>query len=139
MATRSRIGIKIGKEIVSVYCHWDGNPSWVGKILKENYDKDKTLALINGGDISSLDKYLSVEEKVLKEGISSDITHTFDNKAEGVTLFYSNRGEVTEPLTHRYKKDFCFSLDNDFAEYGYLFENGEWKYLTPRNQRFIKL
>lgn len=140
MATRSRIGIKVGNKILSVYCHWDGNPSWVGKILKEHYDKDKTLALISRGDISSLDKYLTVEEKKLKEGIQGNIVHTFDERADGVTLFYADRGEeVGEPVKDRYKKDFCASIGDSFEEYGYLFDNGEWKYVKARRNHFVKL
>jgi len=56
MATRSRIGVKIGnKKYLSIYCHWDGYPSGVGKLLLEQYDHiDKVMYLMSRGDCSSL-------------------------------------------------------------------------------------
>ena len=54
MGTRSRIGIELSdSSILSVYCHWDGYPSFNGKVLREFYDtKEKVNQLINGGDMS---------------------------------------------------------------------------------------
>ena len=55
MATRSRIGIELQDgSILSSYHHWDGYPSWLGRILEANYNtKEKVSALIDGGDMSS--------------------------------------------------------------------------------------
>ena len=59
MATRSRIAIEEQSGIVtSIYCHWDGHIETNGKILFENYDREKTEQLIALGNISSLDKTL---------------------------------------------------------------------------------
>ena len=33
MATRSRIAIRIGEKVHSIYCHWDGYPEGVGNEL----------------------------------------------------------------------------------------------------------
>ena len=54
MGTRSRIGIELSdSSILSVYCHYDGYPSFNGKVLREFYDtKEKASQLINGGDMS---------------------------------------------------------------------------------------
>ena len=53
MATRSRIGIQIGNDILSAYHHWDGYPEWLGRILKTHYNtKEKVAELIDGGDMS---------------------------------------------------------------------------------------
>ena len=58
MATRSRIAIETtdtsgNKVIKSIYCHFDGYPSGVGKTLMENYQaREKVEALISLGDIS---------------------------------------------------------------------------------------
>ena len=53
MATRSRIGIQIGNDILSAYHHWDGYPNWLGRILKTHYNtKEKVAELIDGGDMS---------------------------------------------------------------------------------------
>ena len=56
MATRSRIAIETQDGVISIYCHWDGYIETNGKILFENYDREKTEQLIALGNISSLDK-----------------------------------------------------------------------------------
>ena len=55
MATRSRIGIELQDgSILSAYHHWDGYPTWLGRILETHYNtKEKVSALIDGGDMSS--------------------------------------------------------------------------------------
>ena len=54
MATRSRIGLQLSDDsILSVYHHWDGYPSWLGRILETHYNtKEKVSELIDGGDMS---------------------------------------------------------------------------------------
>ena len=55
MSTRSRIAIENESGIVnSIYCHFDGYISGVGKTLFNHYDKEKLQKLIELGDISSL-------------------------------------------------------------------------------------
>ena len=55
MSTRSRIAIENESGIVnSIYCHFDGYVSGVGKTLFNHYDKEKLQKLIELGDISSL-------------------------------------------------------------------------------------
>ena len=55
MGTRSRIGIQLSDDsILSVYHHWDGYPSWLGRALETHYNtKEKVAELIDGGDMSS--------------------------------------------------------------------------------------
>jgi hypothetical protein len=57
MSTRSRIAIENQNgSVTSIYCHFDGYISGVGKLLKEYYTtQDKVEALIELGDISSLE------------------------------------------------------------------------------------
>ena len=55
MATRSRIAIENQDGTVdSIYCHWDGYLSSVGKKLFNHYDQEKLEKLLELGDISSL-------------------------------------------------------------------------------------
>jgi hypothetical protein len=55
MATRSRIAIeKENGSVKSIYCHFDGYLSGVGKTLFNHYDKEKLEKLIELGDISIL-------------------------------------------------------------------------------------
>ena len=64
MSTRSRIGIENENgRVSSIYCHWDGYPEYVGKVLKENYsDRDKVKQLLELGDISILKEDLDKVE-----------------------------------------------------------------------------
>jgi len=57
MSTRSRIAIENQDgTVTSIYCHFDGYLSGVGKLLKEYYTtQPKVQALIELGAISSLD------------------------------------------------------------------------------------
>ena len=57
MSTRSRIAIENQNgSVTSIYCHFDGYISGVGKTLKEYYTTQaKIEALIELGDISSLE------------------------------------------------------------------------------------
>lgn len=116
MATRSRIGIKnLDGSIESIYCHFDGYPKGVGKVLKEFYtDESKIRELLALGDISILGPELYPTKE-----------HTFQNPEEGVTLAYGrDRGEKeTESITHYTIRGFL----NVGEEYNYLFQNGVWE------------
>jgi hypothetical protein len=121
MATRSRIAIETtdafgNKVIKSIYCHFDGYPSGVGKTLMENYqDREKVESLISLGDISFL------MEEIIPTG-----PHSFNSPQPGVTVAYHrDRGEdFRPPRINASVSEFFLS---DIQEYGYLFtEEGEW-------------
>lgn len=119
MATRSRIGIQLkNKSIISVYCHWDGYPEFNGKKLKEHFNnRQKAAELIDGGDISSLWTNKDWEQKEI----------------ESRPLYYSERGEKdVEPKLHESFTDFIKSINDSWADYAYLFADGEWKCYTPK-------
>ena len=100
MATRSRIGIQLADDsILSVYHHWDGYPSWLGRILNTHYNtKTKVAQLIDGGDMSA--------------------AWGDENRAE----YYSERGEDCPP---RYDNNIEEFFSNG-EEYAYIFRNNEW-------------
>ena len=54
MSTRARIGLELSDgSILSVYHHWDGYTSWLGKKLEEHYNTlESVTELIDGGDMS---------------------------------------------------------------------------------------
>jgi len=115
MATRSRIGLELKNgSILSVYHHWDGMPSWLGRILQTHYNtREKVAELIDGGDMSCCwtDEKFRTEEGV-------------ENKAEYGPQYYSERGENCPP---RLDKDLCeYLLPENSEEFAYLFRNGEW-------------
>ena len=108
MATRSRIGIQLSDDsILSVYHHWDGYPTWLGRILNTHYNtKEKVSALIDGGDMSSCWND-EVWGKKLPQG-------------EYAPEYYSARGEDCPPRYDNCVEDF---LSNG-EEYSYIFRNG---------------
>ena len=101
MATRGRIGIQLQDDsILSVYHHWDGYPSWLGRILKTHYNtKAKVSELIDGGDMSSC--------------------WGDDNQPE----YYSARGENCPPSLMKLNE---YLDKNNNEEYAYIFRNDEW-------------
>jgi hypothetical protein len=107
MATRSRIAIENQDgSVTSVYCHWDGHIETNGVILNQYYrTKDKVEALIELGNISSLDKtlettvayardqgddviqnlYLNVEE-LFEDGFNSGVEYVYCFTKDGIWL-----------------------------------------------------
>jgi hypothetical protein len=110
MATRSRIGLELADgSILSVYHHWDGYPSWLGRILETHYNtKDKVEELIDGGDMSSAWTNAGFNNETVAQG----------------PLYYSQRGDNCPP---RLDADLCeYLLPDNSEEFAYVFRNGEW-------------
>ena len=116
MGTRSRIGIQLKDDsILSVYCHWDGYPSFNGKVLREFYNtKEKVTQLINGGNISSLHTNAGWNNETLPEM---------------GPLYYTMRNETLESNAPRYDESIFDFLDKENnEEYAYIWTvNNEWK------------
>jgi hypothetical protein len=120
MATRSRIGIQLKDEsVLSVYCHWDGYPEFNGKKLQEHFNSyEKAAELIDGGDLSALWTNLGWNNETLPET---------------GPLYYSSRGqEDVEPSLDDSTESYITSVNDSWADYAYLFTDGEWKCYTPK-------
>lgn len=121
MGTRSRIGyVNENGKIVSAYCHWDGYPSYNGKILLENYTTlAKVKKLVDQGDMSSLDKKCTKPKD-----------HSFEKPKKGYTIYYHrDRGEnakKTAAITSRNIKEYLKAAEKSWGEYAYLFQDGKW-------------
>ena len=132
MATRSAIGIKNEKgEIKAVYCHYDGYPEWVGKVLIEHYDTtEKVEELLALGDLSPLGERVKPNENE---------KHSFENPVRDVTVAYHrDRGEaLNEARTfHTIGEVMAYF---DWNEYYYIFEDGEWYvYELEENKQLVK-
>jgi len=129
MSTRSRIAIKHPDgNIESIYCHWDGYPSGVGKILLENYsDTSKINVLMKLGDLSSLDA---------NPFPSSDSNHSWENPEMNVSVAYSrDRGDIdTESETHSTFEELCEYCREGYVNYLYIWEDFCWYYCNPRDE-----
>jgi hypothetical protein len=110
----------------SIYCHFDGYPSGVGKILTEHYsDRKKVMELIALGDISSLGKEIGTK-------------HNFDthheNTPDECNAYYRDREEYfedTRPSTYNSFIDLLFSVYERGGSYFYLFGlNDCWKTMS---------
>jgi len=124
MATRSTITLSTPQGYDTIYCHWDGHTSDVGKILKNHYSTlEKVQELIALGALSSLDRNIEPED---------DVDHSFDKPANGTTVAYHrDRGEGTEPSISHY--DHLAELYDNGEDYNYVFEDDEWHLLDKQD------
>ena len=126
MATRSNIAIvNQDKSISSIYCHWDGYPEYVGKMLLYNYN--------NAGIVNELLKLGNLSQ--LAENVNPTETHTFDKPQKDVCVAYGReRGEKDqEAIVFEDLGEFEDSAKNSWADYQYLFDNGKWSYRNVNN------
>ena len=116
MSTRSAIGMKRPDGTIrAVYCHYDGYPSYNGKILNEHYrNSEKLVRLLDEGDLSSLDREIGTR-------------HDFDKPAKGVCTFYGrDRGEVgIDSLVFDDEAEFLSYYGS--CEFFYVYEQAAWK------------
>ena len=113
MGTRSRIAMRNEDgTFTSIYCQWNGYPSWMGRILLENYtDEQSVHKLIALGDISIL-------------GQSAIIT-------TNTKRFPSNRDEEYEYLFENGEWLFC-KCDYPLKWWKKLWKK-RWQQLTKRH------
>ena len=72
-----------GNAVLQIYCHWDGYPEGVGEDLQNGYNTyENALALILGGDLSSLDQSHSCPYSLGKNEDASSCAPTVLQKAE---------------------------------------------------------
>ena len=119
MATRSNIGIvNLDKSITGIYCHFDGSPEYVGKMLLNHYNNvDIVNGLMNLGDLS-----------ILSENMNPTVPHSFNNPQKGVCVAYGrDRGEGgTNSRTFEDLGE--YEHFGSGVDYQYLFEDGKWMY-----------
>jgi hypothetical protein len=117
MGTRSRIGIQLSDDsILSVYHHWDGYPTWLGKVLNTHYSsKEKVEELIDGGDMS-----VCWTDETFRD--ENGKTHKKDQYGP---QYYSERGEDCPPRYDENIFDFLSKENNE--EYAYIWTvNNKW-------------
>jgi hypothetical protein len=110
MSTRSRIGLELSDgSVLSVYHHWNGYTSWLGRILQTHYNSyEKASELINGGDMS----LCWTDERWDDSGV----------KGVYGPQYYSQRGDDSPPRLDKNMDEFFA----DGEEYSYIFRNGNW-------------
>lgn len=119
MSTRCLIAIEDGDgKCRSIYCHHDGYPEGVGACLKESYTTREGIeALLALGDLSSL---------------SDDLEKCYAYHRDGGEVLYEPTVWDNRDVMSEKAYDFCW------AEYVYVFSNGEWlvsKWNAPKTWR----
>lgn len=119
MSTRSIIASTVNGQTTGIYCHFDGYPSGVGATLAAHYtDPAKIAALIALGSLSVL-----AENVAPAEGQA----HTFDRKADGVTVAYHrDRGEEFDGGETMAAEDFLHSPPDFGQDYTYVHDGQQW-------------
>lgn len=129
MSTRCYIGVeKPDKAVQFIYCHHDGYPAGVGKMLIENYDTpekiDRLMAL---GDLSSL----GPQPVDNPEGWSG--TYYFGDawKEDKSCISYRGRGD-TDCNAREVKNilDYRDAVKGSDADFAYINKEGKWYLLS---------
>lgn len=115
MSTHCGIAVKSSSKYKTIYCHYDGYPSYMFPMLIKNYNSEALAnKLVNLGDASYIAERLE----------PSTASHSFDDPEKGVSVFYHrDRKEKNLGLEHYTKKQVL-----DTYYYAYIFEDGEWHY-----------
>lgn len=126
MATNAFIGFKENNSITYIYNHSDGYLEYLGKMLIEHYNSEKQAkALVNLGDVSVVKEKISPEEGTI---------HTFDNRQEGVSVFYSrDRGENWDDIQPIRIENTVFENPDYTIVYIYVYDVEEQAWLFTRN------
>ena len=129
MSTNCLIGIKRQNESIDyIYCHFDGYPGGVGKILKKHYtDRRKINKLISMGDLSSLGK-------IIGRKVDFD---SFDTESDQCLFYHRDRGEPLEK--HNSFTEGFFFQELEGVPYIYLFMDNVWNYAQHSSKRFTYL
>ena len=106
MATRALIGyLDDSKKLTSTYNHYDGNPEYLGKVLKEHYNgEEKAKSVASVGYISSIDEDGKINSK-------------FNEPADTIGLddeAFSAGMQIGE------------QMKGMGADFGYVYFNDEW-------------
>lgn len=129
MSTNSGIALRSGDTYQAIYCHWDGYPSYMLPMLRENYNSLELAAkLISYGDASSIEKKLEPDPSR---------PHSFDYNQcqDDVCVFYHrDRGDDWERC-----KPACYTFDELFRQsafqFVYIFEDGQWNAYDNHKRR----
>ena len=126
MATNAFIGFRENNSITYIYNHSDGYLEYLGKMLIKHYNsEEKAKALVNLGDVSVVKEKLAPEEGT---------THTFDNRQEGVLVFYNrDRGENWDDIQPIRIENTVFENPDYTIVYIYVYDVEEQAWLFTRN------
>jgi hypothetical protein len=127
MSTNSSISVKTKDGIKTIYCHWDGDINYNGRMLYSFYNtQEKIESLIELGDISFLDK-----SSIKPEG------HSFNEPVKGYTVSYGRDSNYSD-TDYRCYDSIKEMLKNEKREYNYYFENDTWYLIDETIKKEVK-
>ena len=130
MSTRSNIAFDNGGEVYMIYCHFDGYPENVGKILAEHYtDIEKVEELMDLGDLSILGKEIGEKQD-------------FDNytNRSWCLAYGRDRGEEgCEARTYVNLRAVENAFQGAGCDYLYVFDGQEWLFKRHNVKQFYSL
>lgn len=108
MSTRSRIGIeREDGSVKSLYCHYDGHPDTVGRILAESYPtRESAEGLLELGDLSQLGESLDACDAYCRD--------------------WDQAWEDNRPKAHSDEEEYLMSVVTAAVRYVYLFRDSGW-------------
>ena len=127
MATRSHIAVKNQEGTVDyIYCHWDGYPQYVGKVLTNHYqDMDRVNALMKLGNLSFLGSEIGEKHEFGKSPNPTWCT------AYGRDRKLSNNSVKTSTLEEL--------LADDYVDYLYVFDGEFWNCYSLYSKQMVEL
>ncbi len=135
MSTRSRIAMELSSgQYRSIYCHNDGYPSYIGRILVKNYsDPAKIAQLMDFGDLSALGEVIGE-------------AHAFDDfkfwfSANQCRIYSRDRGndDCEAGLHDSFADLITFLKDHsEFEDYLYVFRDNQWFYAPVWNGKLTR-
>lgn len=120
MSTRSAIGIlNDDGSVTAVYCHWDGYPSYVGKMLINHYKSlTRIKNLLKHGNLSFIAPHL---------GRKHDFNNASKHHPDWCLFYGRDRGE-SDQQAKTFGTTEAFENHYDWSDYYYLYNNGHWLY-----------
>lgn len=134
MGTRACISfVKEDKEVLTITCHYDGYPSYAGKILETFYNIDNIGQLMSLGNLSALGKApLPIEKEKWHTTQYDDITIEDDNGLYFKCYPYKTIGYTDEDATVlkniKALKDYLKEGNWWDIEYHYIYRKSKGQY-----------
>lgn len=106
MSTSARIAKREDDGTVrSVYCHYDGYPSYAGKLLRHYYTDPEIVDIVmNFGNFDALEQHVSDIDFYITEGLVDELA-----------------------MRHANTEDFLEYGSKSASEYLYLFDQNRWR------------
>jgi hypothetical protein len=126
MSTHCGIAIKTGDGYDTIYCHHDGYPEYMWKMLTENYNSG-----ILARDLVSMGDASSISAQIAPSPYSG---HSFDTPEKGICVFYHrDRGEDWSDVApaNFVKQSILRSFD-----YAYIWEDGRWHFYEDGKETY---